>query len=64
MLKKSSLAEMRKEYMSMPITANTLEVDGVLYTVVSHFVGSKNIDAVVRDLAERQAYEDMKTKET
>ena len=62
-MKKSSLAEMRKEYMSMPITANTIEIDGVLYIVVSHFVGGKDIDAVVRDLTEKQAYEDMKIKE-
>ncbi len=62
-MKKSSLAEMRKEYMSMPITANTIEIDGVLYIVVSHYVGGKDIDVVVRDLAERQVYEDMKTKE-
>ncbi len=61
-MKKSSLAEMREEYMSMPITANTIEIDGVLYIVVSHYVGGKDIDAVVRDLAERQAYEDMKNK--
>ncbi len=62
-MKKSSLAEMREEYMSMPITANTIEIDGVLYIVVSHLVGGKDINVVVRDLAERQAYEDMKTKE-
>ena len=63
-MKKSSLAEMRKENMSMPITANTIEIDGVLYTVVSHFVGGKDIYAVVRELAEKQAYEDLKIKES
>ena len=62
-MKKSSLAEMREEYMNMPTTANTIEIDSVLYTVVSHFVGGKDIDAVVRDLAEKQAYEDLKPKE-
>ena len=54
---------MREEYMNMPMAANTIEIDGVLYTVVSHFVGGKDIDAVVRDLAEKQAYESLKTKE-
>lgn len=63
-MKKSSLAEMRKEYMNMPITANTIEINGVLYTVVSHSVGCKDLDAVIRALAEKQAYEDLKTKET
>lgn len=62
-MKKSSLAEMREEYMHMPTTANTIEIEGVLYTVVSHFVGGKDIDVVARALAEKQAYEDMKTKE-
>ena len=62
-MKKSSLAEMREEYMNMPMAANTIEIDGVLYTVVSHFVGGKDIDAVVRDLAEKQAYEDLKAKD-
>lgn len=61
-MKKSSLAEMREEYMKKPVTANTIEIDGVPYTVVSHFVGGKAIDAVVRDLAEKRAYEDMKSK--
>lgn len=54
---------MRKEYMNMPMVANTIQIDGVLYTVVSHFVGGKDIDAVVRNLAEKQAYEDLKNKE-
>ena len=62
-MKKSSLAEMRKEYMNMPMTANTIKIDGVLYTVVSHYVGSKDLDVVVRALAEKQAYEDLKIKE-
>ena len=53
---------MRKEYMNMPITANTIKIDGVLYTVVSHYVGGKDLDAVVRALAEKQAYEDLKIK--
>lgn len=60
-MKKSSLAEMREEYMKMPITANTIEIDGISYTVVSHYVGGRELTAVVRDLAERQAYEDMKS---
>lgn len=61
-MKKSSFAEMREEYMKMPITANTIKIDGVSYTVVSHYVGGKELTAAVRDLAERQAYEDMKSK--
>lgn len=61
-MKKLSLAEMREEYMKMPITANTIEIDVVSYTVVSHYVGGRELTAVVRANAERQAYEDLKKK--
>lgn len=63
-MKKSSLAEMREEYMKMPITANAIEIDGISYTVVSHYVGGRELTAVIRATAERQAYEDMKNRKT
>ncbi len=53
---------MREEYMKIPVTANTIEIDGVSYTVVSHYIGGRELTAAVRDLAERQAYEDLKKK--
>ena len=58
-MKKSSLAEMRMNYTEKPITAKTIEIDGVQYTVVSHYVGGKDIAVVVRAIAERQAYDDL-----
>lgn len=61
-MKKSSLAEMREEYMKKPVTANTIEIDGVSYTVVSRYIGGRELTATVRANAERQAYEDLKKK--
>ena len=58
-MKKSSLAEMRMKYLEKPTTAKTIEIDGVIYTVVSHYVGGKDLTAVVRAIAERQAYDDL-----
>lgn len=39
-MKKSSLAEMRKQYMEKPTAETTIEIDGIAYTVISHYVGS------------------------
>ena len=39
--------------------ANVYEIGGVKYTVVSHYVGEKDIDDVILKLAESSAYADM-----
>ncbi len=58
--KKPTLEEMKKKYEMMPIESRITEIDGTSYTVVSHYTGEKDIDKVIRNLAEKQAYEDMK----
>ncbi len=58
--KKPTLEEMKKKYEMMPTESRITEIDGVFYTVVSHYTGSKDIDDIIRTLAEKQAYEDMK----
>ena len=63
-MKKSSLAEMRKQYMEKPTAETTIEIDGIAYTVISHYVGSKDIGAVIRVLAEQQACEDLKNAQS
>lgn len=35
-------------------------IDGISYTVVSHYAGDKDINKVVRSIAFNKAYEDMK----
>ncbi len=51
---------MKKKYEMKPTESRITEIDGTSYTVVSHYTGEKDIDTVIRTLAEKQAYEDMK----
>ena len=57
MSKKLTLEEMMKKYDTMPTSTQIMQIDGTSYTVVSHYTGGKDIDEVIRMLAERQAYE-------
>lgn len=36
-----------------------ITVNGTEYTVVSHYMGKKDLDVVLRALAEKRAYEDI-----
>lgn len=58
--KKPTLEDMKKKYDAKPTESRVTEIDGTSYTVVSHYIGEKDIDKVIRTLAEKQAYEDMK----
>ena len=51
---------MKKKYEMRPTESRITEIDGVSYAVVSHYTGSKDIDDIIRTLAEKQAYEDIK----
>lgn len=57
MSKKLTLEEMMKKYDMMPTSTQIMQIDGTSYTVVSHYTGGKDIDEVIRTLAEKQAYE-------
>ena len=57
MSKKLTLEEMMKKYDTMPTSTQIMQIDGSSYTVVSHYTGGKDIDEVIRTLAEKQAYE-------
>ena len=37
-------------------------IDGVSYTVVSHYTGNKDVDRVIREIAEKQALADMSSQ--
>ena len=56
---KKTLEEMREMYKDNTTVANVYEIGGVKYTVVSHYVGEKDIDDVILKLAESSAYADM-----
>lgn len=43
----------------MPTGSQVIVIDGVNYTVVSHYTGGKDIDHVIRALAEKQATAEM-----
>ena len=50
---------MREMYKDNTTASNVYEIGGVKYTVVSHYVGEKDIDDVILKLAESSAYADM-----
>ncbi len=47
-------------YPNAPTSVRTCELAGKKYKVVSHYVGTKQIDSVIHDLAIKQAYEEIK----
>ena len=53
---------MIKKFEMTPVSRNTITVDGKEYTVVSHYTGNKDVDTVIRTLAEKKAYEDTARK--
>ena len=55
---KKTPEEMREMYKDNTTVANVYEIGGVKYTVVSHYVGEKDIDDVILKLAESSAYAD------
>lgn len=44
---------------SAPTSMREYEIGGKKYTVVSHYVGKKNVDNVLREIAVKRAYSDM-----
>lgn len=50
---------MKERFGAMPTGSQIIVIDGVNYTVVSHYTGGKDIDHVIRALVEKQATADM-----
>lgn len=50
---------MKERFGAMPTGSQVIVIDGVNYTVVSHYTGGKDIDHVIRALAEKQATAEM-----
>ena len=57
-MKKTAMKEMIEKYEMTPISRNTITVNGKEYTVISHYTGKKDVDTVIRALAEKKAYEE------
>lgn len=57
--RKETMQDMKERFGTMPTGSQVIVIDGVNYTVVSHYTGGKDIDHVIRALAEKQALADM-----
>lgn len=56
------MQDMKERFGAMPTGSQVIVIDGVNYTVVSHYTGGKNIDHVIRALAEKQATAEMNSQ--
>ncbi len=53
------MQQLSVEHGSAPTSMREYEIGGKKYTVVSHYVGKKNVDNVLREIAVKCAYSDM-----
>lgn len=56
------MQDMKERFGAMPTGSQIIVIDGVNYTVVSHYTGRKDIDHVIRALAEKQATAEMNSQ--
>ena len=59
---KQTMQDMKERFSGMPTSRDVIVIDGISYTVVSHYTGSKDIDRVIREIAEKQALADMSSQ--
>ncbi len=52
------MQEMNEQYKDKPCTESVYEIGGKLYAVTSHFVGEKDLDKVIFNLAYKKAFEE------
>lgn len=53
------MQDMKERFGAMPTSRDVIVIDGVSYAVVSHYTGKKDVDRVIREIAEKQALADM-----
>lgn len=53
---KITLEELKQQFKDFPTTQKEYEIDDRKYTVISHFVGDKNVNEILLGLAKKQAY--------
>lgn len=56
------MQDMKERFGAMPTGSQVIVIDGANYTVVSHYTGGKDIDHVIRALAEKQATAEMNSQ--
>ena len=57
-MKKMTMFELNEKYKDCPVTVNEYMIDGRKYIVHSHFIGEKDIDVVIRDIAFHRAMDE------
>ena len=57
-----TLAELNERYKDKPTSKAVYEVDGQRYAVTSHFVGEKDLDKVLYELAFKRAFQKKELK--
>ena len=57
-MKKLTMFELNEKYKDCPVTVNVYMIDGRKYIVHSHFIGEKDIDTVIRDIAFHRAMDE------
>ena len=55
MKNKMTMFELNEKYSACPIRVSEYEIDGKKYVVHSHFVGNKDIDKVISEIAFNKA---------
>ena len=62
-MKQFNIFEYAKQHQDCPIRKSEYDINGKKYTVTSHFVGSKDIDKVIYEIAFNRALnESLKAK--
>lgn len=60
--KKSTMFELNEKYKDCPVSVNEYLINGKKYIVHSHFVGDKDIDTVIRNIAFNKAMNEILEK--
>jgi hypothetical protein len=58
-MKNRTMQEMEVQYKNCPVRTKTYEVDGVKHTVISHFVGKRDINDVMYSYAYNRVVNEM-----
>lgn len=58
-MRQLNIFEYEKEHLEAPVHTAEFIINGKKYIVHSHFVGTKDIDKVLMDIAERQALDEV-----
>ena len=55
MKNKMTMFELNEKYSACPVRVSEYEIDGKKYVVHSHFIGNKDIDKVISEIAFHKA---------